>query len=227
LDPTFNQSNTMFIGHFGVGFGAKSAAPRVSLGTLFMASQFIDLLWPTLLLLGIEHVEIAPGITRVTPLNFTSYPVSHSLLMVCVWGVLFGSVHWLVRRDMRAAIVLGLCVLSHWVLDLIMHRPDLPLYPGDSPHLGFGLWNSLAASLVVEGLIFAGGIVLYLRSTRAKNRAGSYGLWGLIVFLAAIHIGNLFGPPPSNVGMIAWAGHLQWIFVLWAYWVDRNREESV
>ena len=156
----------MFIGHFGVGFGAKRAAPRVSLGTLFMAAQFIDLLWQTLLLLGIEHVEIAPGITRVTPLNFISYPVSHSLLMVCVWGALFGFIHWLVRRDRRAAIVLGLCVLSHWLLDLIMHRPDLPLYPGDSPHLGFGLWNSLAASLVVEGLIFAGGIALYLRSTR-------------------------------------------------------------
>ena len=98
----------MFIGHFGVGFGAKSATPRLSLGTLFLAAQFVDLLWPTLLLLGVEHVEIEPGITTVTPLDFVSYPVSHSLLMVCVWGGVFGLLYWLVRRQTKGAVVLGL-----------------------------------------------------------------------------------------------------------------------
>src|SRR5262245_47114382 len=133
----------MFIGHFGVGFGAKAKARTASLGTLFLAAQFLDLLWPTLLLLGIEQVEIAPGITKATPLDFTSYPISHSLLTACMWGLLFGTVYWLVREDLKIATVLGLCVVSHWVLDFVVHRPDLPLYPGDSPRVGLGLWNSV------------------------------------------------------------------------------------
>jgi hypothetical protein len=217
----------MFIGHFGVGFGAKKAAPRVSLGTLFMAAQFIDLLWPTLLLLNLEQVEIAPGNTAVTPLNFTHYPITHSLLMVCVWGALFGLVYWLVRKNGRGAVLLGLCVVSHWVLDLVVHRPDLPIYPGGSQHVGLGLWNSVIGTVIVEGIIYIVGIILYLRTTQAKNRAGSLGFWGLVIFLAIIHIANLTGPPPPSVQMIAWAGQLQWLFVLWAYWVDRNRTVTI
>lgn len=213
----------MFIGHFGVGFGAKAVASTVSLGTLFLAAQFVDLLWPTLLLLGIEQVEIEPGITKMTPLDFVHYPVSHSLLLVVGWGVLFGLVYWLLRKNARAAVVLGLLVVSHWVLDLVVHRPDLPLYPGDSPLLGLGLWNAPAVTLLLEGLIFVLGIVLYLRSTEAKNRVGVYAFWGLVAFLAVIHVMNLFGPPPPSVTAIAWAGQLQWLFVIWAYWVDRNR----
>ncbi len=213
----------MFIGHFGVAFGAKPASPRVSLGTVFMAVQFVDLLWPTFLVLGLERVAIDPGNTVVTPLNFISYPLSHSLLMVLVWGLLFGAVHWLRRRDMRSAVVLGLCVLSHWVLDLLTHRPDLPLYPGSSTFVGLGLWNSLAGTLVVECALFAGGIFLYLRATKASNRVGSIGLWTLIGFLVISYATNLFGPPPPSVEAIKWAGHLQWLMVAWAYWVDRNR----
>src|SRR5215831_9320071 len=113
----------MFIGHFGIGFGAKAAARRASLGTLFLAAQFLDLIWPTFLLLGIERVEIKPGITKATPLDFVSYPISHSLFVVCIWGLLFGVVYGLVRKDSGAALVLGICVVSHWLLDLIVHRP--------------------------------------------------------------------------------------------------------
>lgn len=213
----------MFIGHFGVGLGAKAADKKVSLGTLFLAVQFVDLLWPTLLLLGLERVEIAPGITKLTPLDFVSYPISHSLLLVCGWGFLFGLIYWLVQKNRQGAVILGLCVVSHWVLDLIVHRPDLPLYPGASPHVGLGLWNSLAGTLLVEGCIFIVGLVLYLRVTRAKNRAGRYGLWGLVGFLVLVYLGNLFGPPPQSTTAIAWVGHLQWLLVIWAYWVDRNR----
>jgi len=213
----------MFIGHFAVGMGAKAAAPKVSLGSLFLAAQFLDLLWPTLLLLGVEHVEIEPDITGLTPLDFTFYPITHSLLMACVWGILLGGVFWLIHKNTKVAIVIGLCVVSHWVLDLIMHRPDLPLYPGHSDKLGFGLWNSLSGSLLVEGTLFIVGAAIYLRATRAKNRTGIFSCWALIVFLVLIHMGNLFGPPPPSVTAIAWAGQLQWIFVLWAYWVDRNR----
>ncbi len=214
----------MFIGHFAVGMGAKAAAPRVSLGTLFLASQFVDLLWPTLLLFGLERVKIVPGITTVTPLDFEHYPITHSLLMAMVWGLLFGLVYWIFQKNKIGAIVLGLCVASHWLLDLLVHRPDLPLIPGGATRLGIGLWNSLPATLIVEGLLFVLGIWLYLRSTTAKNRVGRFAFWGLAAFLSIIYIANLFGPPPPDVPSIAWAGHLQWLFVLWAYWVDRNRQ---
>jgi membrane-bound metal-dependent hydrolase YbcI (DUF457 family) len=213
----------MFIGHFGVGLGAKAVEPKISLGTLFLAAQFVDLVWPVLLLMGVEHVEIRPGITKVSPLDFTSYPITHSLLMVCVWGALFGLSYWWIRKNTRGALVLGLCVASHWLLDLIVHRPDLPLYPGSSSLVGLGLWNSLAGSVLVEGLVFVGGLVLYLRVTRSANRAGTYGLWTLVGFLALIYIIDLLGPPPPSSTAIGWAGLLQWLFVIWAYWLDRNR----
>ena len=213
----------MFAGHFGVGLGAKAAAPRVSLGTLFLAAQFVDLVWPTLLLVGLEKVEIKQGITKVTPLDFVSYPITHSLLMVCVWGVFFGGIYWLVKKNGRGAVVLGLCVVSHWVLDLIVHRPDLPLYPGESLRVGLGVWNSLLGTLLVEGLIFVVGIILYLRVTKARNRRGTIGFWALIGFLVLITLSNIFGPLPPNANAIAWVGQLQWLLVVWAYWVDRNR----
>jgi hypothetical protein len=114
----------MFIGHFALGFGAKRWAPAVSLGTLFLAAQFVVLLWPTLLLLGIEHVRVVPGITAFTPLDFTHYPVSHSLLAGVGWGIALGGGYALLRRNRRAAVVIGLLVLSHWMLDFVTHRPD-------------------------------------------------------------------------------------------------------
>ena len=213
----------MFIGHFGVGFGAKAVKPTISLGTLFLASQFIDLLWPTFLLLGIEQVKIVPGITTVTPLDFTHYPYSHSLLMVCVWGVLVGGIYWLVRKSRGGAILLAACVVSHWVLDLIVHRPDLPLSPAESTFVGFDLWNSIPGTVIVEGLIFALGVYLYTRVTAARDRVGSIGFWSLVGFLVLIYIGNLTGPPPSNTTAIAWVGQAQWLLVIWAYWIDRHR----
>ena len=129
----------MFIGHYAVALGAKKAAPRVSLGTLLLASQFIDLLWPIFLLLGLEHVRIAPGNTVFTPLDFYDYPISHSLLAVLGWSVGFGLVYYAVRRSGRNALILGAIVLSHWVLDFISHRPDLPLIPGMETRVGLGL----------------------------------------------------------------------------------------
>lgn len=213
----------MFIGHFGVGLGVKKATPKVSLGTLFMASQFLDLLWPTFLLLGWESVRIDPGNTVLAPLDFTSYPISHSLLMACVWGLVFGFVYFLIRRNLKNSVILGLCVLSHWILDFFVHRPDLPLFPWGSALVGLGLWNTPMAAITIESLVFIIGLVLYLNITKPKNKIGSIGFWGLIVILVLIHGSNIAGPPPPNVTAIAWAGQLQWLFVLWAYWVDRNR----
>ena len=217
----------MFIGHFGIGFGAKKVAPRVSLGTLFLAAQFIDLLWPPLLLFGIERVSIAPGNTQFTPLDFESYPISHSLAMVALWAVLFGLIYWLGMRYRRGAIVLGACVVSHWLLDLIVHRPDLPLIPGSSTRVGLGLWNSVGGTLIAESAIFIAGFMLYLRVTSAKDRIGLWGLWALVGFLVLSYIGNIFGPPPPDVRAIGWIGNAQWLLVLWAYWVDRHRTTAV
>jgi len=213
----------MFIGHFGVGFGAKAAAPRTSLGTLFLAAQFVDLLWPTTLLLGLEHVAVVPGITLVTPLDFTDYPITHSLLAVVVWAALFAGVYFLAKRYRIGAVVCGLAVISHWVLDLLVHRPDLPLAPGGSTRLGLGLWNSVPATLALEIGIFSLGLFFYLRSTRAVDRTGSVALWLLVGFLGLVYAGNVFGPPPPSATAIAWAGQSQWLLVAWAYWIDRHR----
>lgn len=211
----------MFIGHFAVGFGAKKLAPQVSLGTLLLAAQFIDLLWPTLLLLGVEQVRITPG--NVPPLEFVYYPISHSLLLVCVWAGVFGGVYFALKHNQRAAVVLGLLVLSHWVLDLFVHYPDLPLYPGAKQLLGLQGWAYPMLELLIELMLFIGGVAVYLRSTRARDALGHWTLWSLVACLILIHISNFFGPPPPSVSAIAWVGQVQWLLVLWGYWIDRHR----
>ena len=213
----------MFIGHFGIGLGAKKIAPKISLGTLFLASQLLDLLWPTFLLLGWEHVSIKAAPVKSVPLIFTDYPISHSLLMACVWGLACGLIYFLIKRHYRGAFVIAICVVSHWILDLIVHVPDLPLYPGNSPVVGLGLWNHMVVAVITEGFIFIAGLVMYLQATTHKNKAGKYGFWSLIVFLVVIYLANLFGPPPSDTTAIAWAGEAQWLIVIWAYWADHNR----
>jgi membrane-bound metal-dependent hydrolase YbcI (DUF457 family) len=213
----------MFIGHFGVGFGAKRLAPKLSLGLLFIAAQFLDLLWPTLLMLGVERVRIAPGETTVTPLAFEHYPYSHSLLAAAAWAALIAGVHFSIRRDRGGAIVLALLVLSHWALDAIVHRPDLPLYPGSTNWIGMGLWQSLAATLAVEGLVFVAGVCLYSRATRAIDARGRWGFRALVAVLLLIQASNLLGPPPPSGAAIAWVGQAQWLLVLWAFWIDRHR----
>lgn len=217
----------MFIGHFGIGLAAKKAAPQVSLGTLLLAAQFIDLLWPSLLLLGLERVRIAPGITAVTPLDFEYYPISHSLAAVFGWGLLVGMIYFISQRQgrhgARNALLLGSLVVSHWFLDALVHRPDLPLYPGSHALIGLGLWHSLALSLAVELPLFLVGAWLYCRATVAKDRTGRWALWGLLGTLLAIHAGNLFGETPPSPQAIAWVGQLQWLIVAWGYWLDGHR----
>lgn len=213
----------MFIGHFGAGFAGKKFDKSASLGTYFMAAQWIDLIWPILLLFGVEKAEIKPGVSAVTPLDFTYYPFSHSLFGVIVWALLFGMVYFVIKKRSKTAIVLGLLVLSHWFLDLLVHVPDLPVFPGVNIKVGFGLWNSLAATVILEFFVFATGIFLYYKSTKPKNKVGVYSLIVLIIFLSAIYISNLFGPPPPSIDAIAYAGNAQWLFVLWGYWIDKNR----
>lgn len=212
----------MFIGHFAAGMAAKKIQPELSLWVLFLAAQFLDLLWPTLLLLGIEHVVISPGISKVTPLDFVDYPISHSLLIVIGWSFLFCGVYYLITKNPKGAVLVGVLVLSHWVLDLIVHIPDLPLYPGQSPKVGLGLWNSTILTALVEGILFIAGIILYIKAKKNRQQKVSWKFWSLILFLVVIHIMNFVGPPPPNIAMVAWAGHLQWLFVLWAWWADKH-----
>lgn len=213
----------MFLGHFGVGFGAKALVPRVSLGWLFLAAQFIDLLWPSLLLLGVERVRIVPGATTVTPLVFEHYPVSHSLLAVLGWAFLVGGAFFALKRDRRGAIVVAALVVSHWLLDAIVHQPDLPLYPGSATAVGMNAWSSLPLSIAIETALFALGAWLYARSTAPADGVGRWAFAALVAFLLAIHAGNLAGPPPPSPEAIAWVGQAQWLLVLWAFWVDNHR----
>lgn len=220
----------MVIGHFGFGLGAKRYAPKVSLGTLFIAVQLADLLWPTLLLLNVEHVTAQPGNPHF-PLDFTDYPITHSLLMSILEGTLFGLFYWLFKKDRRGAIVLAICVISHWVLDLVVHGHDLPLYPGNSPKVGLGLWNYPVLTALVEGILFIIGTMFYLRATKASKPAGKWGFWLLAVLLVLGHAAGQIPPdpaaPPLTQYQIGWLAQIQWIYILLAYWVDSNREPVV
>jgi len=217
----------VFIGHFGVALAAKRLAPRTSLGTLVMAAEFTDLLWPVFLLLGIERVGISPGITAVTPLDFVSYPFSHSLLADVGWASLFAGVYKVVRRETQGALCLWCVVLSHWFLDALSHRPDLPLYPGGSTYIGLGLWNSRVGTLLVEGGLFAFGARLYGKAMRPRDRIGDWGFKSFIVILGVLYLVNLFGPPPPSVKAIVYSAFGMWLFVAWAYWLDRHRHPPI
>lgn len=217
----------MFLGHYGVALVAKRIAPSASLGALFFAAQFLDLLWPTMLLFGVERVAIVPGITAVTPLDFVHYPISHSLGTAICWGLVVGSVAYEFQRSRRMASVLMALVVSHWFLDLLVHRPDLPLTPFTDVKLGLGLWNSIAGTWIAELSVFAIGVWVYARATRARDTVGRWGFAGLVTFLLLVFAANLLGGPPPSVEAIAWLGQALWLLVLWGFWVDRHREPRV
>lgn len=212
----------MFIGHQGVAFAAKAAAPRANLGTLFLAAMWLDIVWPIFLLLNIEQVRVVPGTTVVSPFDFVSYPYSHSLLFAALWGVVFAALAWWRTRDRVGAVIVGLVVVSHWFLDLIVHRADLALYPGGAK-FGLGLWNSWAATLAAEFITFGGGLAIYVWVTQPKDRIGAYALLILAAFLTAMYALSLISTPPPEPKYLA-AGSLSVLFlVFWAWWIDRHR----
>lgn len=213
----------MFIGHFGVAMAAKRIAPRTSLGTLVMAAQFLDLLWPVFLLLGLEQVVIAPGATAFTPLDFVSYPFSHSLLAAFGWACLFAGLYQIIRRDSLGAVCLWFVVMSHWFLDALTHSPDLQLYPSSPTYIGLGLWNSRFWTLLIEGAIFVFGARIYARWMRPRDGIGVWGFRLYLAFLVLIYLANLFGPPPPSEKTIAYMALGMWLLVVWAAWFDRHR----
>jgi hypothetical protein len=214
----------MFIGHYGLAFAAKRAAPSTSLGTLAFAAQFLDELWPILLLLGLERVRVVPGLMSASAFDFVWYPWSHSLLMAAVWAGVVGGIYFRRTRYGRGAWVVAALVLSHWILDAPMHRPDLPLWPGSSVLVGAGLWHSKRLTLLAEGGIFLIGLAIYLRTTRSRDAIGRWGLWAMVALLLFVLVSGMFDPPPASERMVAWSALLLWLFVPWSWWIDRHRE---
>lgn len=231
----------MFIGHFGVGFAAKRLTPQASLAVLFGAAQLADLLWPVFLAAGIEQVRIQPGGTPFTRLDFISYPYSHSLVTLILFGLVFGYAFATMRptgpgldpkaassRDgtspRRVMILLAALVVSHWVLDFVTHRPDLPIYPG-GPKVGLGLWNSTAATLVVEVALYVTGLVIYARATRARDVTGGWAFPALGALLVIFYVASILGGPPPSVTAI-WMGAIFGGAAILAlsWWADRHRE---
>lgn len=214
----------MFVGHQAVAFAAKRAAPRVSLGMLQLAAVFPDLLACALVVAGIEHIRISPGITAFSWLDGYDLAISHSLLMDVLWSALFAAFYLLRRGDARGAGVLFALVLSHWVLDYVTHRPELHLVPGAESRVGLGLWNSIPATFAVEGGLWAICLAVYLRSTAAKKRLGTYALYALVALLTLGFIAIPFAPPPSTVLFAAVGGAVAIASMLaWSHWIEKLR----
>ena len=191
------------------------------------AAMFVDLVWPILLILGVEHVQIRRGATRMTPLIFSDYPWTHSLVTGIGWAILFAIVYWAVSRYGRGALVVGLLVISHWVLDFFVHVPDLPLYPGGGPKFGLGLWNQPIITIGIESFLLAVGILIYRDITKPRNRIGSIVFWAFVVTLAAIYIASAGGTPPPNLRVLEYMGLSGWLVPFWAAWFDRHRQVTV
>ncbi len=212
----------MFVGHLAVALAAKRQAPKLSLGWLFAAVTLLDLLWPIFLLLGVEQVSLAPG-TPFTPLVFTSYPWSHSLLMSIVWGFGLLGLARALGRPAGAWYLLPALVVSHWVLDFISHAPDMPLWPGASPHLGLGLWYSIPGTLIVEGGMWVAGLAIYLRGRRATSWVGPAALWSLVAVTTLLWAASPWTPAPPSVSALAWYGLIGgWITLPWAALADKH-----
>lgn len=213
----------MVVGHIAVALAAKRVEPRLPLAALIAAACGLDVLWPVFVLAGIETVRIDPGNTAFTPLDFVSYPWSHSLLMAIVWGAIAGHVARLRLKSFVAGFVIAIAVVSHWVLDYVTHRPDLPLWPG-GPKVGLDLWNSISGTIEIEGLIFAGGIAIYHHATKAIDAQGKWAFVALIVVMTALWVSGPFAPPPPNPTAVAIAAVVLVILLpLWANWIERHR----
>lgn len=214
----------MFIGHFGIGLASKKISQLPSLAILFIAVQFLDLIWPIFVLTGIETFTIEEGITKLTPLNFTHYPYSHSLMMSIVWALVFGLVYFLFSKHKGNSVLMAGLVFSHWVLDFITHRPDLALSPFSDYKVGLELWNYPIAEIVLEIGLFLIGVYFYVTVVKPKRKIA---FWLLITSFLVIHIMNLLSPPPPSIEAVAWSANLMWIFIIWAWWIERGHKTTL
>lgn len=211
----------MFVGHYGVSFAAKKAEQSIPLWVLFIAVQFLDVLWAPFVLLGIEKVRIVPGITATNPLDLYYMPYTHSLVAAIFWSCAGAVFYQIVARPSRrqASVIIGLAVFSHWVLDLIVHRPDLPLYD-NAAKVGLGLWNAPALAFSLEGALLFGGIWLLLRGRLVR----SYGTLVFGVLMLGIQAYVFFGPPPTSDRAIASTALIAYaIFAAAIWWLQDRR----
>jgi len=220
----------LFTGHYSFSFAGRALAgksgdqendKRIPLWLLFIAVQFIDVLWSIFVLLGIEKVRIVPGITASNALDLYYMPYTHSLLGVLFWSLLAFAMCQFVPalRGKRTGLILAAAVFSHWILDLIVHRPDLALYDSVGK-MGFGLWNYRGAAFALEMAVLLCGAAMLYRTAAHKVR-----LAGFVAFLAALQVfGTFFFPPPPSDHAAAMTALLSYIVLaLMAWWVDRPR----
>jgi len=215
----------MFVGHYGPGFAAKALDKKIPLWLLFLAVQLVDVVWAILVLLGIEKVRIVPGITVTNPLDLYYMPYTHSLLAALLWSVAALLIYRYASRlgNWFSATLVGLAVLSHWVLDLVVHRPDLPLYD-NTMKVGLGLWNYPVLSSALEAALLFGGMFFYYKTTRPVSRGGRYGMIIFGFVMLAVQFSVFFGPPPPSDKAVAIMALFSYVvFTLVAWWLERKR----
>lgn len=214
----------MFVGHYGPSFAAKSAESRIPLWLLFVAVQFVDVLWGIFVLLGIEKVRIVPGITASSPLDLYYMPYTHSLIGALGWSALAYLLCQMAPRlrGRRIGLIVAAAVFSHWILDLIVHRPDMALY--DSVFkMGFGLWNYRLAAFILEMAVLFGGAAMYAKSVSRK--------WKVVVYTASLAalqlVGTFFFPPPSSDRSMAMTAlFLYFLLAAIAWWAERGQVQT-
>ena len=217
----------MFVGHYAVSLALKKFEKRASLGILFLAVQFVDILFFPLVILGVERMNLVENFTQSTHFELVYMPYSHSLVASLLWGGLaYALFRWVIIKNHSVAVVVGLAVFSHWVLDLIVHTPDLPLLGDSSLKLGFGLWNNSIATYSLEAILLLGSLWIYLKSTKALSTGGKYGMTVFVVVLLLINILNVFGPfgDESQLALAISAVASYLVFAAIAFWLDRKRE---
>ncbi|MFZ9054114.1 MAG: hypothetical protein ACO22K_13965 [Woeseiaceae bacterium] len=216
----------MFVGHYAASLALKKFEKRASLGILFLGVQLVDIVFFPFVLLGIERINIIENYTASTHFQLEYMPYTHSLLASLLWAVAaYAIFRWVFVKRQSVALVVGLAVFSHWVLDLVVHTPDLPLWSDASVKLGFGLWNSAIATYVLEAVLLLGALWLYLKSTSASTTGGKYGMGVFVVVLLLVNIVNIFGPlgGDSKVVLAASALSAYFVFAAIAFWLDRKR----
>jgi hypothetical protein len=216
----------MFVGHYAVGLALKSFERRASLGILFLAVQFVDILFFPFVLAGIERMNIVENFTQSTHFELEYMPFTHSLLASVLWAVAtYAVLRWVLVKKQSVAVVVALAVFSHWLLDLPVHTPDLPLWSDASPKLGFGLWNNAFATYFLEAALLLLALWMYLRSTKAATAIGKYGMPMFIGFLLLVNVSNIFGAPmvDSKIGLSMFALSSYFLFAAVAFWLDQKR----
>jgi len=217
----------MLVGHYAASLALKSKEKKSSLGVLFLAVQFVDILFFTFVLLGIERLNVVENFTASTHFELVFMPYTHSLVASFLWA--FGAYVFfrlVLSKGHMVSLVVGLAVVSHWFLDLIVHTPDLPLWLNDTAKVGFGLWHDPIATYVLEALLLIGALILYLRQTIHNNTfTGKYGMIIFVLFLILMNTSNIFGPPfgGSQVTLAFSAFAMYFGFAGIAYWLDKKR----